>query len=81
MIKRTRVIEIEPTPEELAREFAEMRSDDQAAFFNALAAEVKNWEYPFETQLMAIVEVGGLTPEGLALMRIICVYAEVSSHV
>lgn len=82
MIKRT--IEIEITPEEAAIVFANMPSDEQARFFNALAEDALTWDDAhslagFCMQMEYMRSARGmltkLTPNGRRVMEIIGEYA------
>ncbi len=70
-----RTIYIDPNPQELAKSFAEMNGDQQAEFFSALAAEVKEWSNPFCIQLQWITDSAALTEEARTLMEQIGEYA------
>ena len=67
-----RMQSVEPTPEELARCFCEMGSDEQARFFNACHERTEGW---FPMQLQAITEDDGLTLQGRMVMQAIGGYS------
>lgn len=68
-------VKIRITPEELAREFCNMHSEDQARVFNAMAAEIKKWNQPFCFQLSILTEDPDLTDDGRLVMREIGEYS------
>ena len=76
MITRQVDVEVYLEPEELALEFSELFSRQQAVFFSELAKIVETWDSRFETQLMAICESGSLSDDGRRLMVQIGEYAE-----
>ena len=66
-------------PKEIASEFCDMSSKEQALFFNEVALLVKTWgcgAFPF--QMQALLEEESLTPEARHIMRTIGEYGEVS---
>ena len=77
MLERKVTVTVDPTPYELAFEFARMSERQQAEFFSELAVMVAKWEVPFVFQLQAIIESAALTEDGLAVMRQIGEYGEV----
>jgi len=76
MIFRTIDIDITPTIEELAEEFCELGSDEQAEFFSMVAEMSYAWKAPIELQLNNISTSLSLSPDGRRLMEKIGVYAE-----
>ena len=76
--KITRTIDVNPSPEELAVAFATMGSDDQAEFFNAVAAEVEGWPNGMSSWVMQLQYINtdeGLTDEARHIMETIGEYA------
>lgn len=71
----TRKIEIKPTPAELAKVFADWRSDEQALFFSELANCVKKWDNSFCVQAQYISICGKLTTEAKNIMKTIGEYS------
>ena len=60
------------TPQQVAEEFAEMDSDDQARFFNRLAIVVASWKGADCTaQMQMVTDSKLLSVEGLAIMAAI----------
>jgi hypothetical protein len=57
------------TPELLAEGFCSLRSDEQAEFFNHIAALASEWEAPLGFQLQAITDEDGLTLAGRRVMQ------------
>jgi len=74
MIRRTETIEVKPTVEELAEEFWELGSDEQAKFFNHLAEIAKTPK--IELQLGAVAIEKELKTTGRKIMRLIGEYAD-----
>ena len=68
-------IELEVTPELLAKWFANMDSREQATFFNVLADEVAEWGAPFAFQMDAISAEKHLTNEARDIMKKIGEYS------
>lgn len=77
MIKRTITIPIELEPSELAFCFCEMKSDEQAEFFNEVGRIIKNWESPFPLQLEVLGQEESLSIDGRYVMEKI---GECSQH-
>jgi hypothetical protein len=75
MITRHKTIIVNPSPEELAAEFAEFNAYEQAAFFVELARLMKLWDRPAVMQLQAITDNPLLTTEARSLMAQIGEYA------
>lgn len=72
-----RIINIEPTPKELAEVFIGMFSDEQVEFFNQCAKQlkdqkIKRWVF----QIKYIANDKELTPDGRNFMRQIGEYVE-----
>lgn len=78
MITRKFTENICPTPEELAVEFCDMDSLQQAIFFNAVAGLVKGWDAPFSCQMQDMANGNWLSTEARQIMRTIGEYSEVS---
>lgn len=74
LIRHEKIV-FDVSPEEVAKMFCEMDSEDQAKFFNAIAKEVKSWKYDFVFQLQHISDESCLTPEARTVMREIGEYA------
>lgn len=79
MIQRKVLVEITPSPDELAFEFANMGDEQQAMFFNELAIIVEKWDRPFCFQLQALTNHPELTDAGRSIMRAIGGYADRST--
>ncbi len=76
MITRKEIIQIVPTPWELAQEFSRMDDEQQAMFFSELGRIVSNnWRAPFVFELQAITESKLLSQEGRNVMHQIGQYA------
>lgn len=69
------VVEIKPSPEELAKEFASMDSDEQARFFSEIENQTKTWSRAFCFQLQAVTDSEYLTPGGRFIMQEIGQYS------
>ncbi len=69
MIQRTIEVDVRPSPDELAFEFAHFGDEEQAMFFNELANIVSKWERPFCFQLQLIQDHPELTDAGRDVMR------------
>ena len=69
MIQRKINVDIVPTPDELASEFAQMDDEQQAMFFNELAIIVSKWDRPFCFQLQFVRDHPALTLEGKSVMQ------------
>ena len=78
MITRKFTEDITPTPEELAVEFCDMNSLQQAIFFNTIAILVKGWDAPFSYQMQDMANYGCLSLEARQIMKTIGEYGEVS---
>lgn len=74
MIERKVLVDVTPYPDELAFEFANMGSEQQAMFFNELANLV-NRLTPFEFQVRALTNHPALTDAGRLVMQAIGGYA------
>lgn len=70
-----REIDISVTPEEVALQFTEWGSDEQARFLNAVAQLVKLWDRPFCFQLQYLTDEKGLTREARSVMQQIGEYS------
>ncbi|MDD5487113.1 MAG: hypothetical protein PHW65_06125 [Dehalococcoidales bacterium] len=68
MFERKVIIDVTPTPDELAYEFAEMGAEQQAMFFSELARLVEKWDRPFSFQLQAVTDDPALTDGGRFIM-------------
>ena len=68
-IKRDVIVNVEPTPKELADCFCNMYAEDQALFFNHIAELVERWDSNFSFQLQAIIDSKVLTSSGKDIMR------------
>jgi hypothetical protein len=79
MIKRTEVLEIIPTPQELAECFCDMDYNEQALFFKCVGENIeKIWENginSFRFQTSYIVESEFCTETALSVMKILGEYA------
>lgn len=75
MIKKNVMVTLTLSPEDLAREFADMDHREQAAFFNHLALIVDGWEAPVEVQVSAVVRSGILTESARDLIAVLGSYA------
>lgn len=62
-------VAIDLSPEEVADRFAAFSSDEQARFFNHVAAVASKWVGPFEMQLQYITDDDGLTLAGRRVMQ------------
>ena len=69
MLHRTIIVDVIPTPDELAFEFSKMNDEQQAIFFNEVANIVDKWDKPFCFQLRAIIDNPALTIDGKMLMQ------------
>ena len=76
MVEKEVKISVIISPEELAKEFAEMEATEQARFFNQVARIADSWRHSFVFQLSAVGHSGVLTQRARALMRDIGDYAE-----
>lgn len=63
------------TPEMVAELFAEMYADEQAAFFNHVAAISSTWGGGMAMQLQSITDDDGLTLAGRRVMQAIGEYS------
>jgi hypothetical protein len=70
------MLDLTPTPEELAFEFSHMGDGDQAAFFNELARLTALWDHPLCFQLQYVTDSKILTAAGRGVMRMIGEYAD-----
>jgi len=68
MFQRKAIIDVTPTPDELASEFADMDAEQQAMFFSELARITDKWDNPFCFQLQAITDNPALTDEARYIM-------------
>ena len=75
MIERTRKIQINPTPYEIAKEFCSMTEDEQALFFNSIEIESTKWKRSFVFQLQAVTDSECLSNGGRDIMRLIGEYS------
>ncbi len=75
MIKRMREIEIDLTVREISEAFCDMDADDQACFFNHLAAITAEWKQHFCFQLQAITDSPMLSDAGRSVMNRIGIYS------
>lgn len=66
---------IDITPEVVAELFADMNSEEQARFFNHVAAVASTWTGMFEMQLQHITDDDGLTLAGRRVMQAIGDYS------
>lgn len=73
----TRKVEVTVTISgfDMGRAFASMHSEDQAQFFNGIAAEVKSWKKPGGFQWAYIREDLDALPDGLSCFRDMAEYA------
>ena len=78
MIIKNVSVAITLSPEDLAREFSNLDSREQAAFFNHLALVVEGWGEGamFATQISAVAATGILTEKARDLMAVIGTYAD-----
>ena len=76
MFERKTIINVTPTPDELAYEFSIMSDEQQAMFFSELARITENWEKPFSFQLQSIIDHPYLTKEGKSIMERIGEYGK-----
>jgi len=73
MVNKT--LQIKLTPNELAREFCEMCSDEQASFLNEVGRIAKDeWRRSMETQVNYIFKDGNLDANGKNFLNIIADY-------
>lgn len=75
MIQRKVTVDVSPSPDELAFEFANMGDEQQAMFFNELARIVLKWEIPFCFQMQYVTDHPKLTDAGRSIMRAIGEYS------
>ena len=75
MIKRQIEVEITLRAEELAEQFCNMCSDEQADFFNEVARVVSNWSNPFALQLQGITDEAHLNGKARYIMKQIGEYS------
>ena len=68
-IRRDVIVNVEPTPKELADCFCNMYAEDQALFFNHIAVLVEKWGSSFCFQLQAVISSKILTSGGKEAMR------------
>ncbi len=71
MLQRKIMVDVTPTPDELAFEFANMGDEQQAMFFNELARITNKWDKPFCFQLQSIIDNPALTTDGRHIMEMI----------
>ena len=76
MIIKNIKVEVRPTATELATEFTNMEADQQAIFFNVVAAVSDEWRSCFAMQLQAITDSEMLTTKGREVMSEIGNYSE-----
>jgi hypothetical protein len=69
MFQRKVMVDVTPSPDELAFEFANMDDEQQAMFFNELARLTDKWEKPFCFQLQMLVDNPALTRKGKSIME------------
>lgn len=67
MIYRTTEVKVDPTPEELAREFSSMDAEQQAEFFNKLSLFVQDW--PGNPGMQWIYVKDGINPEAVRMLE------------
>jgi hypothetical protein len=80
-MNKTIDIELKLTPQEIAQEFCNTDSKEQALFFNSVADISSKWRGPFCCQLQAITDEECLTNEGRFVMEQIGNYSEKSGDV
>lgn len=71
MLQRKIMVDVTLTPGELAIEFSEIDGEQQAMFFNELAAITSKWDRPFCFQAQAVIDDPALTLAGRAIMETI----------
>lgn len=72
----SREINIQLTSKELATEFCNMDSNEQAIFFNTIYAISKTWNRSFCFQFQDITNSDRLSNDGRAIMKSIGEYSE-----
>jgi len=75
MLSRKIMVAVDPTPNELAFEFANMADEQQALFFNELARITDKWDHPLCFQLQYVTDNKILTPAGRRVMELIGEYS------
>ena len=75
MIQRNKVINVRPTPKELAFEFCEMDASEQAMFFNEIHKLSTTWVGSLHFQLREVSDAG-LTTGGRSVMGMIGKHAD-----
>lgn len=73
-----RKIEVDPTPDELAQEFWNLNSDEQAVFFNHLFLRAGS-RHSLEMQMLHVVKSQSSTYVAIDTMRIIGSVCEVKN--
>lgn len=77
-MKLTKEVEVELTPEDIAKAWAGAGSDGQARIFSAIAEEVKSWGRgpgAFAMQMQYVTDHADLTLDGREVMQIIGDYS------
>lgn len=72
-------VDINLSPWDLAAEFANLNSNDQARFFNHLATITEKWPGGMAGQLQFVTDDPLLSDEGRAAMSLIGEYADKSN--
>lgn len=70
-VYRNTTIEIQLSPEELAKEFCDMGDSDQVKLFNEVASITADWEGLLLTQMTYVASHEDLTDAGRQVMRTI----------
>jgi len=79
MLKKNIDVEFKITPIELAEQFCEMWSTEQADFFNAIGIISSTWDSDLVFQLQSIVDTGRLDANGINVMRKIGEYSVIDN--
>ncbi|MFA6087446.1 hypothetical protein [Mucilaginibacter sp.] len=76
-LKQTIEVDIKLIPQKIAELFCSMDADEQAIFFNTIAADVETWPAcNFDLQMQYISDSTLLTENGRKIMKTIGQYAE-----
>lgn len=77
ILKETVEVEVKVSPEKVAELFCSMDADEQAAFFNRIAEDVKTWpSCNFDMQMHYVSEKEALTYEARRIMLTIGNYSQ-----
>lgn len=69
MLQRKVLVDVVPTPDELAFVFCNMDDEQQAMFFNEIARITDKWDKPFCFHLQSLSDHPALTADGRRIME------------